>query len=74
MARDLVNAWDHGIVGRAARARVLAGTVVSAPLLLGLLGSVGYVSSWFGADTTHVISDRPGSPAELPFGTSDERV
>ena len=27
--------------------RVLAGTVVSTALLLGLLGSVGYVSSWF---------------------------
>lgn len=64
--RTIVNSWDHGIVGWAAQAAFWQALSLP-PLLLGLLGSVGYVSSWFGADTTTVISDKIISLAGRAF-------
>ena len=47
---------------------------VSAPLLLGLLGKASAMRRAGSAPaTTTVISDRPFSPAELPFGERDDR-
>ncbi|AFA73176.1 putative integral membrane protein [Gordonia polyisoprenivorans VH2] len=55
--RTIVKSWDDGIVGWAAQAAFWQALSLP-PLLLGLLGSVGYLSGWFGPDTVDVISDR----------------
>ncbi|WP_246222192.1 MULTISPECIES: YihY/virulence factor BrkB family protein [Gordonia] len=64
--RTIVNSWNHGIIGWAAQAAFWQALSLP-PLLLGLLGSLGYVSGWFGADTTTVISDRIISLAGRAF-------
>ncbi|AZG44181.1 YihY/virulence factor BrkB family protein [Gordonia insulae] len=55
--RTIVKAWDDGIVGWAAQAAFWQALSLP-PLILGLLGSVGYVSGWFGPDTVDVIYER----------------
>ena len=40
------------------------------PLLLGLLGSVGYIAGWFGPDTVDVIYERIISFADRTFSES----
>lgn len=55
--RTIVKSWDDGIVGWAAQAAFWQ-VLSLPPLLLGLLGSVGYVSGWFGPDTVEVIYER----------------
>lgn len=55
--RTAVGAFDHGIIGWAAQAAFWQALSLP-PLLLGLLGSIGYVSAWFGPDTVAVIQER----------------
>ncbi|MDL9936382.1 YihY/virulence factor BrkB family protein [Gordonia sp. ABSL1-1] len=67
--RTIVNAWNHGIVGWAAQAAFWQ-VLSLPPLLLGLLGSVGYVAGWFGPDTVDVIYDRIIAFANRTFSDS----
>ncbi|WP_312870264.1 YihY/virulence factor BrkB family protein [Gordonia asplenii] len=55
--RTAVGSFDHGIIGWAAQAAFWQALSLP-PLLLGLLGSIGYVSGWFGPDTVAVIHER----------------
>ncbi|NUS43059.1 MAG: YihY/virulence factor BrkB family protein [Mycobacteriaceae bacterium] len=50
----VAKAWDDSIFSRAATAAFWQ-TLSLPPLLLGLLGSVGYVGGWFGPNTVDVI-------------------
>lgn len=67
--RTTVNAWDHGIVGWSAQAAFWQALSLP-PLLLGLLGSVGYIAGWFGPDTVDVIYERIISFADRTFSES----
>ncbi|MFT4127828.1 MAG: YhjD/YihY/BrkB family envelope integrity protein [Gordonia sp. (in: high G+C Gram-positive bacteria)] len=64
--RTIVKAWDDGIVGWAAQAAFWQALSLP-PLLLGMLGSVGYVSGLFGPDTVDVIYSRILSFADRTF-------
>ncbi|WP_084611848.1 YihY/virulence factor BrkB family protein [Tomitella biformata] len=57
IARVADKAWTEGIFGRAAQAAFWQ-TLSLPPLLLGLLGSLGYVSGLFGPDTLAVIESK----------------
>jgi len=48
--RTLSKAWDDGIFAMAAQTAYWS-TLSLPPLLLGLLGSMGYVAGWFGPET-----------------------
>lgn len=48
--RTVVRAWDDNIFSEAAAAAFWQ-TLSLPPLLLGLLGSLGYIGGWFGPDT-----------------------
>lgn len=50
MKRTLVRAWDDNIFSESAAAAFWQ-TLSLPPLLLGLLGSLGYIGGWFGPDT-----------------------
>lgn len=52
--RTLVKAWDDGFFGMAAQAAFWM-TLSLPPLLLGLLGSLGFVSRWFGETTIALV-------------------
>ncbi len=52
--RVIVKAWDDSIFTKSAAAAFWQ-TLSLAPLLLGLLGSLGYVGGWFGPDTVHIV-------------------
>nr|WP_238403616.1 YihY/virulence factor BrkB family protein [Gordonia desulfuricans] len=67
--RTIVKSWDDGIVGWAAQAAFWQALSLP-PLLLGVLGSVGYLAGWFGPDTVNVISDRIISFADRTFSAS----
>lgn len=69
--RTIVNAWNDGIVGWAAQSAFWQSLSLP-PLLLGVLGSIGYVGDWFGPDTLEVIHDRIVSLANKVF--TDEVV
>ncbi|GAA11097.1 hypothetical protein GOALK_021_00050 [Gordonia alkanivorans NBRC 16433] len=55
--RTIVKSWDDGIIGWAAQAAFWQALSLP-PLLLGLLGSVGYVAGWFGPGTVDIVYDR----------------
>jgi membrane protein len=55
--RTIVKSWRDAIFGRAATAAFWQ-TLSLPPLLLGLLGTVGYVGSWFGPNTVQVINTK----------------
>ncbi|GAA1073467.1 YihY/virulence factor BrkB family protein [Tsukamurella spumae] len=55
--RTVVKSWDDSIVGHSAQAAFWT-TLSLAPLLLALMGLIGYVANWFGPDTIGVIHDR----------------
>ncbi len=55
--RILTKAWDDSIFGMAAQAAFWQ-TLSLPPLLLGLLGSIGYVGGWFGPDTIDIVQSK----------------
>ncbi|MET0188749.1 MAG: YihY/virulence factor BrkB family protein [Pseudonocardia sediminis] len=55
--RTLSRAWDDNIFSESAAAAFWQ-TLSLPPLLLGLLGSLGYVGGWFGPDTVEVVQAR----------------
>lgn len=57
IVRVAVKAWDDSIFGKSAAAAFWQ-TMSLAPLLLGLLGSLGYVSNWFGPDTLDIVESK----------------
>ncbi|MGU3294414.1 YihY/virulence factor BrkB family protein [Williamsia sp. M5A3_1d] len=57
MWRAIVKAWDDSIFGMSAQAAFWQ-TLSLPPLLLGLLGSIGYIGGWFGPGTTEMIRTR----------------
>lgn len=67
--RTSVKAFDDGIIGWAAQAAFWQALSLP-PLLLGLLGSIGYVSSWFGPNTVAVIHERIIGFASRTFSES----
>ncbi|GAB17930.1 hypothetical protein GOEFS_042_00210 [Gordonia effusa NBRC 100432] len=67
--RTTVGAFDDGIIGWAAQAAFWQ-ALSFPPLLLGLLGSIGYVSGWFGPDTVAVIHERIIAFANRTFSES----
>ncbi|MFF0487924.1 YihY/virulence factor BrkB family protein [Nocardia sp. NPDC004068] len=50
-------AWDDSIFTKSAAAAFWQ-TLSLAPLLLGLLGSLGYVGGWFGPDTVQIVETK----------------
>ncbi|MGH3915322.1 MAG: YihY/virulence factor BrkB family protein [Pseudonocardiaceae bacterium] len=52
--RTMVKAWDDGFFGMSAQAAFWM-TLSLPPLLLGLLGSLGFVSRWFGQATIEQV-------------------
>ncbi|TCO52527.1 membrane protein [Actinocrispum wychmicini] len=57
IVRTLKKAWDGSIFSEAAEAAFWQ-TLSLPPLLLGLLGSLGYVSGWFGTTLLETVHDR----------------
>lgn len=55
--RTVSKAWDHSIFGKAATAAFYQ-TLSLPPLLLGLLGTIGYVAVWFGPNTLAILQER----------------
>ncbi|AVM00510.1 YihY/virulence factor BrkB family protein [Gordonia iterans] len=55
--RTTVKSWDDGIIGWSAQAAFWQALSLT-PLLLGVLGSLGYIGGWFGPDTVQIISAR----------------
>lgn len=64
--RTIVASWDNGIIGWAAQAAFWQ-ALSFAPLLLGLLGSIGYFLGWLNPDLTTIIHDRILGLAERTF-------
>lgn len=54
--RTMSRAWDHSIFGKAATAAFWQ-TLSLPPLILGLVGSIGYITPLFGPNTLQVITD-----------------
>ncbi|MFF0814027.1 YihY/virulence factor BrkB family protein [Rhodococcus sp. NPDC003318] len=57
VTRTADKAWGDSIFGKAATAAFWQ-TLSLPPLLLGLLGSIGYVGGWFGPDTVNIIESK----------------
>ncbi|WP_280275074.1 YihY/virulence factor BrkB family protein [Nocardia wallacei] len=57
IARVAAKAWDDSIFAKSAAAAFWQ-TLSLAPLLLGLLGSLGYVGGWFGPDTVQIVEGK----------------
>jgi len=57
VVRVAVKAWGDSIFAKAATAAFWQ-TLSLAPLLLGLLGSLGYVGGWFGPDTVEIVESK----------------
>ncbi|WP_083905476.1 YihY/virulence factor BrkB family protein [Nocardia transvalensis] len=57
IVRVAVKAWDDSIFAKSAAAAFWQ-TLSLAPLLLGLLGSLGYVGGWFGPDTVQIVESK----------------
>ncbi len=56
-ARTLSKAWSDSLFGMSSQAAFWS-ALSTAPLLLALLGSVGYVARWFGPDTIGKVKDQ----------------
>jgi len=54
VSRTLWKAWDDSILGQSAQAAFWQALSLP-PLLLGLLGSLGFVADWFGPSTVSVV-------------------
>ncbi|NLE79530.1 MAG: YihY/virulence factor BrkB family protein [Rhodococcus sp.] len=57
VGRTAGNAWDDSIFAKAATAAFWQ-TLSLPPLLLGLLGMLGYVGGWFGPNTVEIIQSK----------------
>src|SRR5699024_9659451 len=57
IGRTLTKAWDSSIFSESAEAAFWQ-TLSLPPLLLGLLGSLGYIGDWFGPEIVGVVHDR----------------
>ncbi len=57
VARVVVKAWNDSIFTKSAAAAFWQ-MLSLAPLLLGLLGCLGYVGGWFGPDTVHIVESK----------------
>ena len=57
LARTWQKAWEGNLFSEAAEAAFWQ-TLSLPPLLLGLLGSLGYIAEWFGPDTIQVVHDK----------------
>ncbi|MBO0840413.1 MAG: YihY/virulence factor BrkB family protein [Sciscionella sp.] len=57
VARTLRNAWDGNVFSEAAEAAYWQ-TLSLFPLLLGVLGLVGYIGDWFGPDVVSAVHDK----------------
>ncbi|AOW94530.1 ribonuclease BN [Rhodococcus sp. WMMA185] len=57
IGHTLKKAWDDSIFGKSATAAFWQ-TLSLPPLLLGLLGMLGYVGGWFGPDTLDIIQSK----------------
>ncbi|MGY1942161.1 YihY/virulence factor BrkB family protein [Nocardia asiatica] len=57
IARVAVKAWADSIFAKSAAAAFWQ-TLSLAPLLLGVLGSLGYVGGWFGPDTVQIVESK----------------
>ena len=55
--RTITKSWDDSIFAMSAQAAFWQ-TLSLPPLLLGILGSLGYIAGWFGPNTEQIISDR----------------
>ncbi|MEO5832678.1 MAG: YihY/virulence factor BrkB family protein [Nakamurella sp.] len=55
--RTLSKAWNDSLFGMSAEAAFWQ-ALSTAPLLLALLGSIGFVGGWFGPDTITTVQDR----------------
>lgn len=64
-----VKAWNDSIIGWAAQAAFWQALSLP-PLLLGVLGSLGYIADWFGPDTVQIITERILSFSEHAFTAS----
>ncbi|QKT07461.1 YihY/virulence factor BrkB family protein [Gordonia sp. X0973] len=64
--RTIVASWNDGIIGWSAQAAFWQ-ALSFAPLLLGLLGSIGYFVGWFSPDMSTIIHDRILGFAERTF-------
>ena len=64
--QTIVASWNHGIIGWSAQAAFWQ-ALSFAPLLLGLLGSIGYFLGWPNPDLTSIIHDRILDLAERTF-------
>lgn len=54
LKRTVVKAWDDSLFGESAQAAFWQ-TLSLPPLLLGLLGSLGYIGDWFGPNTVDTV-------------------
>ncbi|WP_228002101.1 YihY/virulence factor BrkB family protein [Nocardia australiensis] len=57
VVRVAVKAWTDSIFAKSAAAAFWQ-TMSLAPLLLGVLGSLGYVGEWFGPDTVEIVEQK----------------
>jgi len=57
IVRTVTKAWTDGIFGLSAQGAFWQ-TLSLPPLLLGLLGGVGYVADWFGPETVQQVEDK----------------
>lgn len=62
-------AWDDSIFTKSAAAAFWQ-TLSLAPLLLGLLGSLGYVGHWFGPNTINIVQSKIINFARRAFSSS----
>ncbi|GAA1832693.1 hypothetical protein GCM10009836_08530 [Pseudonocardia ailaonensis] len=67
--RTLVRAWDDNIFSEAASAAFWQ-TLSLPPLLLGLLGSLGYIGGWFGPDTIELAQQQLIRGASTVFSSN----
>ncbi|GEL21431.1 hypothetical protein PSU4_03850 [Pseudonocardia sulfidoxydans NBRC 16205] len=57
ITRTVGGAWDDNIFSESAAAAFWQ-TLSLPPLLLGLLGALGYIGGWFGPDTAQIVENR----------------
>lgn len=69
ITRTLAKAWEGNIFSEAAEAAFWQ-TLSLPPLLLGLLGSLGFVGEWFGQDVVAAVHDRIIGFCKTVFSTN----